>query len=66
MLVCNDLALVHIQSKGFIKLSSDVFRVLCSFATAAAMLSGLLLYDVFWVFGSSHVFGDNVMVTVSH
>lgn len=38
---------------------------LCSFATAAAMLSGLLLYDVFWVFGSSHVFGDNVMVTVS-
>lgn len=39
--------------------------VLCSFATAAAMLSGLLLYDVFWVFGSSHVFGDNVMVAVS-
>jgi hypothetical protein len=37
----------------------------CSFATAAAMLCGLLLYDVFWVFGSSHVFGDNVMVTVS-
>lgn len=36
-----------------------------SFATAAAMLSGLLLYDVFWVFGSSHVFGDNVMVTVA-
>lgn len=38
----------------------------CSFATAAAMLCGLLLYDVFWVFGSSHVFGDNVMVTVSN
>ncbi|CAK9265344.1 unnamed protein product [Sphagnum jensenii] len=36
-----------------------------SFATAAAMLCGLLLYDVFWVFGSSHVFGDNVMVTVA-
>ncbi|XP_024372356.1 signal peptide peptidase 2 [Physcomitrium patens] len=36
-----------------------------SFATAATMLSGLLLYDVFWVFGSSHVFGDNVMVTVA-
>lgn len=42
-----------------------MFWFLCSFATAAAMLSGLLLYDVFWVFGSSHVFGDNVMVTVS-
>ena len=39
--------------------------VWCSFATAATMLCGLLLYDVFWVFGSSHVFGDNVMVTVS-
>lgn len=36
-----------------------------SFVTAAAMLSGLLLYDVFWVFGSPHVFGDNVMVTVA-
>ena len=47
------------------QLKEDVFGFLCSFATAAAMLSGLLLYDVFWVFGSSHVFGDNVMVTVS-
>ncbi|KAL3699260.1 hypothetical protein R1sor_017282 [Riccia sorocarpa] len=36
-----------------------------TFTTAAVMLSGLLLYDVFWVFGSSHVFGDNVMVTVA-
>ncbi|CAM6083037.1 unnamed protein product [Calypogeia fissa] len=36
-----------------------------SFTTAAAMQSGLLLYDVFWVFGSSHIFGDNVMVTVA-
>ncbi|XP_024371626.1 signal peptide peptidase 1 isoform X1 [Physcomitrium patens] len=36
-----------------------------SFVTAATMLSGLLLYDVFWVFGSSNVFGDNVMVTVA-
>ena len=36
-----------------------------SFVTAASLLFGLLLYDVFWVFGSSHVFGDNVMVTVS-
>lgn len=36
-----------------------------SFMTAAAMLGGLLLYDVFWVFGSPHVFGDNVMVMVA-
>ncbi|KAI5084510.1 hypothetical protein GOP47_0000679 [Adiantum capillus-veneris] len=36
-----------------------------SFTTAAAMLCGLLLYDVFWVFGSPHVFGDNVMLTVA-
>jgi minor histocompatibility antigen H13 len=35
-----------------------------SFRTAAVLLSGLLLYDVFWVFGSSNVFGDNVMMTV--
>ncbi|KAH6557643.1 hypothetical protein KP509_1Z102100 [Ceratopteris richardii] len=36
-----------------------------SFITAAVMLCGLLLYDVFWVFGSPHVFGDNVMLTVA-
>lgn len=36
-----------------------------SFVTAATMLCGLLLYDVFWVFGSPHVFGDNVMLTVN-
>eukprot|EP00250_Pteridium_aquilinum_P006503 c16409_g1_i1 orf=91-1443(+) len=36
-----------------------------SFVTAAAMLCGLLLYDVFWVFGSPYVFGDNVMLTVA-
>ena len=27
--------------------------------------AGLLLYDVFWVFGSKAVFGDNVMMTVA-
>eukprot|EP00249_Psilotum_nudum_P018724 c26934_g1_i5 orf=142-1647(+) len=36
-----------------------------SFVTAVVMLGGLLIYDVFWVFGSSHVLGDNVMVTVA-
>ncbi|EFJ16098.1 hypothetical protein SELMODRAFT_117257, partial [Selaginella moellendorffii] len=34
-------------------------------STAAVMLCGLLFYDVFWVFGSSQIFGDNVMVTVA-
>lgn len=29
------------------------------------MLAGLLLYDVFWVFGSPAVIGDNVMLTVA-
>ena len=29
------------------------------------MFVGLFLYDVFWVFGSKSVFGDNVMVTVA-
>eukprot|EP01018_Ginkgo_biloba_P029698 Gb_00841 [translate_table: standard] len=46
---------------------TEVLRLfsLGSFMTAATLLCGLLLYDVFWVFGSSHVFGDNVMVTVA-
>lgn len=29
------------------------------------MLLGLLAYDVFWVFGSPGVIGDNVMLTVA-
>jgi hypothetical protein len=29
------------------------------------MLVGLLLYDVFWVFGSPKVVGDNVMLAVA-
>ena len=36
-----------------------------SFRTGAVMLAGLLLYDVFWVFGSPAVFGDNVMLSVA-
>ncbi|XP_057871821.1 signal peptide peptidase 2 isoform X2 [Cryptomeria japonica] len=48
-------------------IATEVLRLfsLGSFLTATALLSGLLLYDVFWVFGSMHVFGDNVMVTVA-
>lgn len=36
-----------------------------SYKTGAIMLIGLFFYDVFWVFGSTPVFGSNVMVTVA-
>ena len=36
-----------------------------SFRAAAIMLVGLLLYDVFWVFGSPAAIGENVMLTVA-
>eukprot|EP00188_Purpureofilum_apyrenoidigerum_P001838 Plantae.Rhodophyta-Purpureofilum_apyrenoidigerum.ctg20584.p1 GENE.Plantae.Rhodophyta-Purpureofilum_apyrenoidigerum.ctg20584~~Plantae.Rhodophyta-Purpureofilum_apyrenoidigerum.ctg20584.p1 ORF type:complete len:374 (+),score=69.61 Plantae.Rhodophyta-Purpureofilum_apyrenoidigerum.ctg20584:98-1219(+) len=35
------------------------------FKSGAILLSGLFFYDIFWVFGSSRVFGDNVMVSVA-
>lgn len=35
------------------------------FPTAVVLLLGLFLYDIFWVFGSEAVFGDNVMVSVA-
>ena len=38
---------------------------LSSFRTATVLLIGLLAYDVFWVFGSPKVIGDNVMLTVA-
>ena len=38
---------------------------LSSFRTAVVLLMGLLAYDVFWVFGSPKVIGDNVMLTVA-
>lgn len=36
-----------------------------SFVTGSILLAGLFVYDVWWVFGSKHVFGDNVMVEVA-
>ncbi|GAA5967632.1 hypothetical protein JCM8115_007009 [Rhodotorula mucilaginosa] len=36
-----------------------------SFITGSILLAGLFVYDVWWVFGSQHVFGDNVMVEVA-
>ncbi|KAK4533974.1 hypothetical protein CCYA_CCYA20G4047 [Cyanidiococcus yangmingshanensis] len=35
------------------------------FQTAVVLLLGLFLYDIFWVFGSESIFGDNVMVSVA-
>ncbi|DBB05845.1 hypothetical protein WJX82_011264 [Trebouxia sp. C0006] len=47
--------------------ATDILQLLGlkSFRTGAVMLAGLLLYDVFWVFGSPSVIGDNVMLTVA-
>lgn len=36
-----------------------------SFRVAGLLLAGLLAYDVFWVFGSPDVVGENVMLTVA-
>lgn len=38
---------------------------LSDFKSGAILLSGLFFYDIFWVFGSKRVFGDNVMVSVA-
>eukprot|EP00877_Chromochloris_zofingiensis_P002263 jgi/Chrzof1/12037/Cz06g19010.t1 len=47
--------------------ATDILQLLGirSFRTAALMLFGLLAYDVFWVFGSPAVVGDNVMLAVA-
>lgn len=36
-----------------------------SFKTGTVLLAGLFIYDVWWVFGSSHAFGESVMVSVA-
>mmetsp|Transcript_9929 Transcript_9929/g.26404 ORF Transcript_9929/g.26404 Transcript_9929/m.26404 type:complete len:393 (-) Transcript_9929:464-1642(-) len=46
-------------------LSAIEFLGLEDFRSGAILLLGLFVYDIFWVFGSSHVFGANVMVTVA-
>mmetsp|Transcript_12855 Transcript_12855/g.39546 ORF Transcript_12855/g.39546 Transcript_12855/m.39546 type:complete len:387 (+) Transcript_12855:107-1267(+) len=35
------------------------------YKSGAILLGGLFFYDIFWVFGSTRVFGDNVMVAVA-
>jgi signal peptide peptidase-like protein 3 len=41
------------------------FVRLPSLKVSTLLLSGLLLYDVFWVFFSQYVFNANVMVKVA-
>lgn len=41
------------------------FLGLEDFKSGAILLAGLFFYDIFWVFYSKDVFGDNVMVTVA-
>jgi signal peptide peptidase-like 3 len=36
-----------------------------SLKVSTLLLTGLLIYDVFWVFFSSYIFSTNVMVKVS-
>lgn len=42
------------------------FVRLPSLKVSTLLLTGLLIYDVFWVFFSSYIFSANVMVKVSH
>jgi minor histocompatibility antigen H13 len=46
-------------------ITTDILQLvgLKSFRVAGVMLVGLLLYDVFWVFGSPSAIGDNVSNT---
>ncbi|KAG2490650.1 hypothetical protein HYH03_011040 [Edaphochlamys debaryana] len=48
-------------------IATDILQLIGprSFRTAGLLLMGLLVYDVFWVFGSPKVVGDNVMLTVA-
>jgi len=45
-------------------ITTDILQLvgLKSFRVAGVMLVGLLLYDVFWVFGSPTAVGDNVSI----
>ncbi|KAF5836765.1 signal peptide peptidase-like protein [Dunaliella salina] len=48
-------------------IASDILQLvgIRSFRVAGLLLVGLLLYDVFWVFASPSVVGNNVMLTVA-
>lgn len=55
--------------KNFITLNviSEIISLISlrSFKTASILLIGLAIYDVFWVFESSNVVGENVMLSVA-
>lgn len=46
-------------------LSAIDLLALGDFKSGGILLSGLFFYDIFWVFGSTSVFGSNVMVSVA-
>jgi len=48
-------------------IATDILQLIGirSFRVAGLLLVGLLAYDVFWVFGSPDVVGENVMLTVA-
>jgi len=67
-------ALIHFKHKGFmmnnvIGISFCVQAIeslsLGNYRNGAILLLGLFFYDIFWVFYSEGVFGDNVMVSVA-
>jgi len=74
MCVGGALAVIFMLSKNW--LVNNVFGAsfaavgikmigISNFVTGAVMLSGLFVYDVFWVFFSKPLFGSNVMVSVA-
>lgn len=54
----------NILASGLALSGIDMLAI-SDFQTAAVLLAGLFVYDIFWVFGSKSVFGSNVMVSVA-
>jgi len=54
----------NLMAIGLCVLSVSVLRV-PNFKTVTVLFWGLFLYDIFWVFGSSYFFGENVMEAVA-
>ncbi|CAE7445281.1 HM13 [Symbiodinium pilosum] len=74
MVVASVLAVTYVWTKNWIANNLLGFSFcllgirsvnLSSYSTGVVLLSGLFLYDVFWVFFSQPVFGSNVMVSVA-
>lgn len=54
----------NILASGLALSAVDMLAI-SDFQSSAILLSGLFIYDIFWVFGSKSVFGSNVMVSVA-